>query len=191
MVFPLFFFKALCQRNWVIPLLDFPITYWAYPAGVFNMPFSPMHFLWCGPFGGLTWFIWFFSKTAWPSGVVYTPVCLFVLNLFGCTSLSCSIWDLVPCPEIEPRSPALRAQILAPGPPGKPLSLFEILRLRSGLRCCQVTQLLESFCHLAFHLMLFKRLMIIGLNLISLSTSRCISQSVVVSVFISWDYFIK
>lgn len=42
--------------------------------------------------------------------------------------------------------------------------------------------------HLTFF---FKRLIIFGLNLVSLSTSRCISKSVIVSMFISWDYFIK
>ena len=34
-------------------------------------------------------------------------------------ALSCSMWDLVPWPGIEPRPLALRAQSLATGPPGK------------------------------------------------------------------------
>ena len=34
--------------------------------------------------------------------------------------LSCGIWDLVLWPRIEPRLPALGAQVLATGPPGSP-----------------------------------------------------------------------
>ena len=37
----------------------------------------------------------------------------------ACGILSCSIWDLVPWPGIQPRLPALGHGVLASGPPGK------------------------------------------------------------------------
>ena len=39
----------------------------------------------------------------------------------ACTIFSCSMWDLVPWPGIEPRPPALELGVLASGPPGKSL----------------------------------------------------------------------
>ena len=42
------------------------------------------------------------------------------LNIYlAMPGLSCSMWDLVPWPGIEPGSPALGAWVLATGPPGK------------------------------------------------------------------------
>ena len=35
--------------------------------------------------------------------------------------MSCAIWDLAPCPWIEPTSPALQDRFLTTGPPEKPL----------------------------------------------------------------------
>ena len=38
---------------------------------------------------------------------------LSLINLFGCTGFSCSMWDLVPWSGFEPESPTLRAQSLS------------------------------------------------------------------------------
>ena len=43
--------------------------------------------------------------------------------------LLCGIWDLVPRPGMEHKSPALKRGFLTPGPPGKSLSrIFDIKR---------------------------------------------------------------
>ena len=44
-------------------------------------------------------------------------------SLVAVCKLSCSMWDLDPCPGIEPRPPMLEHRVLAAGPPGKALWL--------------------------------------------------------------------
>ena len=44
-------------------------------------------------------------------------------SLVAVCKLSCSMWDLDPCPGIEPGPPMLEHRVLATGPPGKALCL--------------------------------------------------------------------
>ena len=48
---------------------------------------------------------------------------IYLFCLFGCPS-SCSLWDLVPWPGIEPRPPVWNHRVLATGPLGKSQALF-------------------------------------------------------------------
>ena len=46
---------------------------------------------------------------------------LYLIIYLAAPDLSCSMWDLVPWPGIEPGAPYFGSRVLATGPPGKSL----------------------------------------------------------------------
>ena len=66
----------------------------------------------CGLFLSIYFFIWLF----WVS-VEHVRSLIFIVafGIFSCgmRTLSCSRWDLVPCPGIKPRSPEFRVELRA------------------------------------------------------------------------------
>ena len=76
-----------------------------------------------------------------------------------CGIFSCSMWDLVPCPGIEPELPALHAGVLAIGPPRKSLIFHlcpsflpppppTVITLQASMPCSTVTS--SGSCLLVF-----------------------------------------
>ena len=99
------FHRSFCYYyNWGPFIFSLKNSFHPFPSGRYNGDeFPQLLFVW----GSLSLSISFFI---WLCGV---PVAVYETFSWGMPNLSCNMWDLFPCPGIEPRPPALVAPSLS------------------------------------------------------------------------------
>ena len=102
------------------------------------------------------WHVWNVGQDGKPELCVF-PLCpewqdLFLFNIYLFTywaapGHSCSMWNLVPWPVLEPRTPAWEHGVLATGPPGKSWIFFFMLLFLSMVRTYPgITKVGDALC---------------------------------------------